>query len=341
MNEIKWDRYMHLSGQEQARTWLTIQVHLGLAANTLAAYARALDEYLLFCESREIDVLQAKREHIALYVNDLANRAHPNHTLKGLSSATLQQRLTAVRLYYDYLVEEAIRERNPVGRGRYVHGRAFAPLSQRGLIPQYRRLPWIPNAEEWRAILEAARHEPLRNRFMLALSYDSALRREELCSLQTSDLDPAHRLVHIRAETTKTHQARVVPYSPVTGELFALYLDERRSLSRERGRLLLSTSPRNRGQPITIWTWSKVVHQIALRAGVSQFSTHTPRHLCLTNLARAHWDLHEIAQFAGHRTTQTTLLYIHLSGRELSDKLAQSMESIQMWNRQMLENLLT
>jgi integrase len=33
--------------------------------------------------------------------------------------------------------------------------------------------------------------EPIRNRVMLALAYDAALRREELCSLRTDDLDPA------------------------------------------------------------------------------------------------------------------------------------------------------
>jgi len=38
---------------------------------------------------------------------------------------------------------------------------------------------------------------------MLALAYDSALRREELCSLRTDDLDPAHRTLRVRAETTK------------------------------------------------------------------------------------------------------------------------------------------
>jgi integrase len=32
-----------------------------------------------------------------------------------------------------------------------------------------------------------------------------------------------------------------------------------------------------------------------------QFSTHTLRHLCLTDLARAGWELHAIATFAGHR----------------------------------------
>ncbi len=41
----------------------------------------------------------------------------------GLANATLQQRLTAVRLYYDYLVEEGVRDGNPAGRGRYTPGR--------------------------------------------------------------------------------------------------------------------------------------------------------------------------------------------------------------------------
>ena len=37
---------------------------------------------------------------------------------------------------------------------------------------------------------------------------------------------------------------------------------------------------------------------------------------------RAGWDIHEIAAFAGHRSIQTTLLYIYLSGRDL--KVAKS-----------------
>jgi integrase/recombinase XerD len=50
--------------------------------------------------------------------------------------------------------------------------------------------------------------------------------------------------------------------------------------------------------------------------------------LCLTDLARAGWELHLIATFAGHRSTQTTLQYIHLSGRELAIKLQRSMAEV-------------
>jgi integrase/recombinase XerD len=98
----------------------------------------------------------------------------------------------------------------------------------------------------------------------------------------------------------------------------------------------LSESRRNRAQPLTLWTWSKVVRRIALEAGVPRFSTHSTRHLCLTDLAQMGWELHAIATFAGHRSTESTLTYIHLSGRDLADKLSKGMEQIHGWRVQML-----
>ena len=40
----------------------------------------------------------------------------------GLPNATLQQRLIPVRLFYEFVVEEGVRESSPVGRGRYTAG---------------------------------------------------------------------------------------------------------------------------------------------------------------------------------------------------------------------------
>ena len=292
-------------------------------------------------------MVSATRDHIAAYVRDLASRPNRRGSKvvvldsgAGLANATLQQRLTAARLFYDYLIEEGLRPNNPVGRDRYTPGKGFGGTRERGLVPRFTKLPWIPNDEQWRAVLEAARTEPLRNRFMLALSYDAALRREELCSLDTSDFDPAHSIITIRAENTKFRRGRVVPYSTATAELFTAYLARRRDLTRNRGLLFVSESRRNRSEPISIWMWSKAVKNISKRSGVLEFTTHTSRHLCLTDLARANWDIHEIATFAGHRSIQTTLLYIHLSGRELAAKLAQGMAEIHAWRTRMLKEIL-
>jgi integrase/recombinase XerD len=189
-------------------------------------------------------------------------------------------------------------------------------------------LPWIPTDAQWRAVLAVAAGESLRNRLMLSLAYDAALRREELCLLASDDLDPAHRAITIRAETTKSRRSRVVPYSAAAGRLLAAYLAHRRSITSARGALFVSESPRNLAAGISAWTWSKVVRSIAVRAGVPAFSTHTLRHLCLTDLARCGWELHEIASFAGHRSTVTTLRYVHLSGRDLADRVASGMSQI-------------
>ncbi len=236
-------------------------------------------------------------------------------------------------------MEEGLRTDNPVGRGRYTPGNGFGGRHERGLIPRYHKLPWIPNEEQWQAILAVAQAESYRNRVMFALAYDAGLRREELCALATSDIDPAQRLLHLRAEMTKNRRARTVPYSEATSRLYGTYLQRRHALSRQRGPLFLSESPRNRAQPISIWTWSKVVERIAGQAGVPQFSTHTLRHLCLTDLARAGWDLHEIATFAGHQSPQTTLLYIHLSGRDLAAKLERGIASIHAWRSRLMQEV--
>jgi len=165
---------------------------------------------------------------------------------------------------------------------------------------------------------------------MLALAYDAALRRQELCALRSDDLDLAHRMIRVRAETTKTRRGRSVPYSAAPGVLLAAYLDHRGCISRSRGPLFVSESRRNRAEPLSLWTWSKVVRRVALTADVPQFSTHATRHLCLTDLARMGWELHATATFAGHASTDSTLRYIHLSGRELSDKFNRG------WRRSML-----
>jgi site-specific recombinase XerD len=238
----------------------------------------------------------------------------------------MQQLLTVVRLFHAYLMEEGVRANNP----------SATSLAGRPLIMRHHKLPWIPNDEDWHSILAAARQETIRNRVMLAFAYDAGLRREELCSLKSDDIDPSRRTLRVRAETTKGRRERIVPYSACSSELLHCYLQHRRTLGQKRGSLFLSESRRNYTEPISIWSWSKVVLELARRAHIERFSTHTLRHLCLTDLARAGWDIHEIAAFAGHRSIQTTLLYIHLSGRDLSAKLAASMSQIHARRIQML-----
>lgn len=342
-DEIPWTKYPAIAVEKTARKWLESQALLGLAKNTVEAYARGLEGFLVYCNVAGIDAVQATRENVIGFVGELRRRPGPrgSNVLAldsgvGLSNATLQQRMTSVRLFFDYVVEEGLRAANPVGRGRYKAGKAFGAGQAKGLIPRYKKLPWIPDDKQWESFLLAARTESIRNRCMIGLAYDAALRREELCLVESGDIDPAHRTVRVRAETTKSRRERLVIYSSATGDLLKAYLLHRHTVSEGRGPLFLSESRRNYAEPVTMWTWSKVVRRIADRAGLSQMSTHTLRHLCLTDLARAGWDLHEIARFAGHHSLETTQQYVHLSCRDLALKVALGMDQVHEWRARVL-----
>lgn len=71
------------------------------------------------------------------------------------------------------------------------------PAGASGSPPRFEKLPWIPTEEEWQAVLEAARAEPLRNRVMFTMADDAGLRREEVCLLETGD--------HVLKGSTKAH----------------------------------------------------------------------------------------------------------------------------------------
>lgn len=338
MSTVRWECYPSVANCETARTWLQMQAHLLLKPKTIDAYGRCLNDYLTFCEKQKIIPEEITREQVALYVQDLATRPNPKganilslHGGRGLSNSTMQQRITVLRLFCDYLIERQFRLDHPVGRGYYVPGNGFGNTRERGLLPRYHKLPWIPDDEAWREVLRTLKEERLRNQVMLLLAYDGALRREELVTLEIGDFDFAYRQVRVKAEHAKNGRARVVGYGTVTSRFLEAYLQQRRTLSIKRGPLFLAESHRNVASPLSLVMWSKVVEGLADRTGLPQFTTHTPRHLRLTHMARAHMDLHQIATYAGHASLETTMLYIHLSGIELTEAVSRSLAGFESW----------
>jgi len=337
MHDIPWHSYLHAGASSHARRWLEIEAKLGRSPNTLAAYARDLDDYLAFCAHTDIPVIDATRADIAAYVDDMAHRPNTRskrvvypHASVGLANATMQRRTVVARLFYDYLIVEDIRtdRRNPAERGTFTPGRSFGGARSRRLLPHHERLPWIPGDDEWAAILRVVAHDTIRNRAMFLLGYDGALRRSELVALELRDMAFPHRQVTIRPEIAKNGRGRMVMYGAVTADLLRRYLDQRADAEIRGGVLFRSESNRNRAHPLTVNTWDKVVQRIAREAGTPRFSTHSLRHLRLTDLARCRVDIHAIAAYAGHRSLETTKLYIRLSGGEIAERVRATMERL-------------
>src|SRR6202158_4182827 len=197
MAEALVEKWPVLARHDRAMEWLQIWTDLGRAPRTMDAYSRGLAEYLQVCEREGIDPLAATRAQVALFVRELTSRPSRRGTNvvaldsgSGLANATLQQRLVPVRLFYDFLVEEGVRESNPVGRGRYTPGRASGAGA---LVPRMVKLPWIPSEAEWAALVGAGAHHPVPHRVVLSLAYDAALRRGGVCALRSAGLGAGGR----------------------------------------------------------------------------------------------------------------------------------------------------
>ena len=240
--EVRWELYPHAGRVSEARTWLDIQAKRMLSKNTIDSYGRSLDDMLGFAEAHGFSPATATRERMAEYVNELTHRESDHHQKlvrlgSGgcLSNATIQLRLTVARLFFEHLVVEGVLRSNPIGRS--FRSRHPGAESRQGLLfRRCRKLPWIPNEEQWQAILQAVLREPLRNRLMFAMAYDAGLRRQELLGLETNDIDPAHWLIRIKAENSENYMERVVPYRTNRSSP-SNYLQHRRTLSRDRCQL--------------------------------------------------------------------------------------------------------
>lgn len=68
-----------------------------------------------------------------------------------------------------------------------------------------------------------------RTRLVIALSYDAALRRLELVTLDTTDIDPAHRLIGFFDAIAEARRQGTVAVAPMLGErmsVSAIALDD-------------------------------------------------------------------------------------------------------------------
>lgn len=337
-----------IAASPTASEWLALQVHRQLSPRSVDAYGRGLEDWLLFCQSQRpaIDPVQATRADLGRYVDDLSKRPSKRRggnvvqieTGGGLSHQTIQLRLTAVRLYYDHLIESGLRRGNPVGRGRYSPKRhddrhRQADTSARPLLKRRRqKLPWIPNDQEFLRLLRSLRDETPRNRALLMLMYDGALRREETVGIEVSDIDWPHRELMLRPETCKNDSGRLVLFTKPTALALNTYLEQRRKQKTPRSApMFLSESNRNKAGAITPDSINKLLVAVRQRACLPKLHPHTLRHLRLTHMARAGIAEQVIAEYAGHRSIETTRIYIHLSGREIGAAVARKMEDFDRW----------
>ena len=165
-----------------------------------------------------------------------------------------------------------------------------------------------------------------RDRAMVEAMLLGGLRRCEVLGLRLQDLRPSEGRLFVH-EGKGGHQ-RLVPISPRFFRTLSRYLEgERPDTTVERVFLALK-GPR-RGRPLDADGLEEIVRAARRRAKLTHATCHELRHTCLTRLREAGMALEAVQAQAGHRSIESTRIYLHLANDWLTDEYTRAVVSIE------------
>ncbi len=268
---------------------------LGAARNTLLAYGRDLKAALDWFARRGSSLSGAGRGDIEAWIVACEG--------EGLAPASRARRLSALRQFFRFLVEEGLRPDNPAieirGPGRS------------------RKLPRTLGEAEVEALLEAASlvgaspAERARNACLLELAYATGMRASELVGLPLAAARGDPRLLLIRG---KGGRERLVPLTGTARAALAdwLALRPQEDAGGPAGRYLFPG--RGVAGHLTRHRFYALIKAIAARAGIdpARVTPHRLRHAFATHLLAGGADLRAIQVLLGHADISTTEIYTHV-----------------------------
>ncbi|TVP94224.1 MAG: site-specific tyrosine recombinase XerD [Acholeplasmatales bacterium] len=266
-----------------------------LSESSIKAYMSDLRHYTAYLKFRLIKhPADVNKQVLQSYLMTLRK--------KHRSAATISRKLSAIKKFHHYLLQEKIVDENV--------------LLTINRPKQGKRLPVVLSLEEIEALIAAARGDTplkIRNLAMIELLYGSGLRISELLELKTEDL---HINMGFITVTGKGSKERIVPIGSEAAKALKKYL--------EAARITLSKASTpfvflNRfGQPMSRIGFYQILKELALAANLGKdVSPHTLRHSFATHLLEAGVDLRYVQEMLGHSDVATTELYTHLSKKQL------------------------
>ena len=277
----------------------------GAAENTLAAYARDLKHASFWCANRSETLRNLSRADIEAYLVDLSS--------EGLSSATRARRLSAIKQFFQFCVEEGWRKDNP-------------SLQIRGGSKK-KKLPKTLSLEEVDRLLDVAMHsgknaaERLRDACLMQLLYATGMRVSELMALPVAATRGNPAMILVKGKGSKE---RLVPLSTPARDALAKWIvkrDQKDELSVKSGHAssaYLFPSSGQLGHLTRHWFYGKIKFW-ATTAGIdpSKISPHTIRHAFASHLLANGADLRIIQTLLGHADVATTEIYTHVLDEKL------------------------
>ncbi|MCF6247113.1 MAG: tyrosine-type recombinase/integrase [Desulfobacula sp.] len=276
---------------------------LGRSRYTIKAARYELQKLMVFMEQETAPTLDNLTNDILYeYQQELAFKI----SVKGklLSLRTQAQRLGVIKAFTRFLKEQDYIIADP---GEVIK-----------LPKKPKRLPKvILNISEIKKIMEAANirtNKGYRNRVILEILYDTAIRRSELAGIKINNLDLNSGFIHVRGKGDKD---RVVPLNQRVCRLIENYIVMVRPeylQKKDPGYLILNRWGQKM-DPNSVWA---VVKRCAYLAGIKKnVSTHTFRHTCATHMLKNGAPIRHIQEMLGHESLESTQIYTRVTINDL------------------------
>jgi site-specific recombinase XerD len=179
------------------------------------------------------------------------------------------------------------------------------------------RLPW-EDVRRTIGAIDVTTPSGVRDRALLLLLATTGLRNKELRSLELHDIH--WRAAEVLVRRTKTGRDRLVPLLQEAGEALADYILHARPKI-DSQRVFLSyvppVGPFKSSSPI-----SRIVRSRLERAGIKLSrvaGAHLVRHSLATQLVKQRRPINEVADLLGHRSIDTTAIYVKVALPQLAD----------------------
>jgi len=287
--------------EDHLKNYITfLRIEKNLSPNTIEAYERDLNRYLLFLKQEiKIDNLNdIKQKHIRKYIRTL-NEVH-------LSVTSINRIFSSIRSFHNYLSGEEIMHSNPILM-------LDAPKAPR-------KLPMVLSPQEIETILSAVdtmTNLGKRDLAILEILYSGGLRVTELCDLKLTDLLIESEMMRV---TGKGNKVRIVPLGPRAIKCLNDYFKTvRPGLARKKqnnGKIFLSRN----GKPLTrMMVWVLIKKYVGMTSLKKEISPHTFRHSFATHLLEGGADLRAVQEMLGHSDISTTQIYTHLDKEYLKE----------------------